>query len=197
MTMSRPASAIAAALCLLVCHPAPAREPVVPVSKPEAEQWLRWVAPLPKRVVIESKRIVPLAEVTVRVLPSAGSVERLAAEHLRALLGQAKPVQPVAGNLEIVLGVCDTEGHLDGKAIPNAAELTRLPNREQAYVIAPLDDNTIALAGLDPRGVSYAARTFGPIARLKDRQRQGGSPAGASDRLAGPWRARAMVVPSL
>ena len=38
---------------------------------------------------------------------------------------------------EIVLGICDASGRLEGKPVPGADKLAGLHNSDQAYVIAP------------------------------------------------------------
>ena len=155
--------AAATILCLLICHPTVAGKPTVPVSNQEAAQWLRWVSPLPKHISITAKRKLPLSAISVRVPEKAGPIERLAAEQLRRLLQQEGTKEPAIGDIDIVLGVCDEQGRLEGRAIPGSAGLAKLPNKEQAYVIASLDNGGMALTGLDPRGVRYAAQTFGQL----------------------------------
>jgi len=134
-----------------------------PVSEQEAAQWLRWVVPLPKKARIASQVVLPVQGVTVRVAGAAGPVKRHAAGELREILQQKEHAPATAGVFEIVLDTCDAQGRLDGQAVPGADALAGCPNKEQAYVIAPLGDNRIALVGLDPRGVYYAAKTFGQL----------------------------------
>ena len=134
-----------------------------PVSGDDAARWLRWVIPLPKQASIPSKRVVPSRAVTVRLGRAAGEVERHAAERLRAVLRQPRDAAPARARFEIHLGVCDGRGRLDGTTVPGADALAACPNKGQAYVIAPLGDDRVALVGLDPRGVYYAAKTFGQL----------------------------------
>ena len=141
-----------------------AGEPVRPVSSHEVEQWLRWVIPLPKRASISAARVLPLEAITVRVREGASDVERHAAEPLRALFPRQETGQ---GRFEILVGVCDAQGRLGDQAVAAATELTKLPNREQSYLIAPVGEDGLVLAGLDPRGVSYAASTFAQLVRPK------------------------------
>lgn len=136
----------------------------ISVSGLEAATWLRWVVPLPKQVSIPAKQVVPLEGVAIRLRQGAGDVEQFAADQLRAILACK---QRGESRFELLLGVCDAEGRLEGQVAPGAAELARLPNREQAYLITPLGENRIVLTGLDPRGVSYAAATFGQLVRPK------------------------------
>ncbi len=135
-----------------------------PLSTREADQWLRWTVPLPKQASVPAKRVLPLEAITIRLCEGAGDVERYAAQQLRVLLRQKGAGH---GSFEILLGVCDQQGRLGGQDVPGAAELAKLPNREQSYVIAPLGENRMALVGLDPRGVSCAARTLGQLLQPK------------------------------
>jgi hypothetical protein len=91
-------------------------------------------------------------------------VVEYAAGQLRTVLQQKGAGQ---GGFEILLGTCDPQGRLGNETVPGAAELAKLPNREQSYVIAPLGEARLALVGLDPRGVSFAARTLGQLLRPK------------------------------
>jgi len=147
-----------------VFQAAAAGEPATPVSGRDADQWLRWVVPLPKQATIPAKRVLPLEAVKVRLSEGAGDVEQYAARQLQALLPQKGTGH---GGFEILLGVCDPQGRLGKDTVPGAAELAKLPNREQSYVIAPLGEDRLALVGLDPRGVSFAARTLGQLLRPK------------------------------
>jgi hypothetical protein len=86
-----------------------------PVSQQGAEQWLRWVVPLPKKARIASQVVVPVQGVTVRVAGAAGSIERRAADELREILQQKEHASATAGVFEIVLGTCDAEGRQESR----------------------------------------------------------------------------------
>jgi hypothetical protein len=158
--------------CALVCSAVLAAGPPVPVAPADAEQWLRWLSPLPKQITMAAKRVVPRSAVRIRVARDGGAVERFAAERLRGILQPgAEDTAPAGGyELEIILGVCDDQGRVEGNAVPGAPALQNLPNREQAYVIAPQGENQLVVAALDPRGVSHGATTLGQLltARLAD-----------------------------
>lgn len=152
--------ACVAALILGLCQGAAFAVKPAPVSEKEGGLWLRYVVPLPKKAGISAKVTLPLESVRVRVHGPAGDVVQAAATRLRQVL-QLK--NGGGSGFEIVLGVCDRQGCLDGIPVPGAAELAALPNREQAYVIAALGESRLALLGLDPRGVSYAAGTLAQL----------------------------------
>jgi hypothetical protein len=157
-------SAWAALAIAAIFQAAAAGEPATPVSNREADQWLRWAVPLPKKASIPAKRVLPLEAIKIRLREGAGDVEQYAAQQLRVLLQQKGSAH---GSFEILLGVCDQHGRLGGQTVPGAAELAKSPNHEQSYVIAPLGENQMALVGPDPRGVSYAARTLGQLLQPK------------------------------
>ena len=129
---------------------------VVPVPGPQQKAWLRWLVPLPKEVAIERMVTLPVADVGIRLRERADETEHAAAEELRALLeGKTE-----GAAFEILLGVVDAEGKVAGVAVPDAARLTTLPNKQQAYVIRPVGPSRLVLAALDSRGVYYAAQTL-------------------------------------
>ena len=132
----------------------------VAVSPGEHARWLRWLIPLPKRISIDRKLTLPAGDVGLRLRKGAGEVEQTAAGELRALFKDKAGAELNAGRFEILLGVCDAAGKLEDATIADAAQLARLPNSEQAYVIRPIGDNRLVLTALDPRGVYYAARTL-------------------------------------
>ncbi|MFH0965975.1 MAG: glycoside hydrolase family 20 zincin-like fold domain-containing protein [Planctomycetota bacterium] len=147
-------------LALPVCMATQGIAATAEVSKAEEVQWLRWVIPLPKEIQIARKVEVPASQVKVTLRPGAGEVEKQAAEELSALLAKHGGSDGGEKTFEILVGVCDGDGKFMGHAIPDAGELSKLPNRDQAYVIRPLGDGRLALAALNERGVYYASQTL-------------------------------------
>ena len=148
------------ALILGLCQGAAGAVQPAPVSEKDAGLWFRHVVPLPKKAGIPAKLMLPVESVRVSVQAPASDVVQAAATRLREAL---RLKNGTGGDFEILLGVCDRQGRLGGTAVPGADALATLPNREQAYVIAPLGDNRLALVGLDPRGVNYAACTLAQL----------------------------------
>ncbi len=143
----------------------PAAEPAQQVAA-----WLRWLIPLPKEVSIRQQVTLPAADVKITLAAGAGDLERNAARKLQGLFLEKAGSPAVAGSgLEIVLGACDAEGRLGGIAVPDAARLRDLPNREQAYLIRPDGAKRLLLTALDPRGVFYAALTMRQLLESKFR----------------------------
>ncbi|NQT94532.1 MAG: hypothetical protein HQ559_17385, partial [Lentisphaerae bacterium] len=140
----------------VLCGAAPE---IKPAGSPEP--WLRWVIPLPKEVSIEQQIILPAADVRITLRDGADELERNAARKLRSLFIEKGGAEAETGSsFEIFLGVCDGQGRLGEMTVPDAARLSELPNREQAYLIRPLGDDRLVLAALDARGVFYAALTL-------------------------------------
>ncbi|NQT14024.1 MAG: hypothetical protein HQ582_14820, partial [Planctomycetes bacterium] len=129
---------------------------------PESEQarWVRCLLPLPKQVSIDQKVELPAAEVKLTVARAVGGPVETAADELRSLFKEKGGADCRDGRFEILMGVCDAQGNLNGMAVPDAAQLADLPNRDQAYVIRPLGDTRLVLAAIDERGVYYAAQTL-------------------------------------
>lgn len=146
----------------------------VPVSQAEAHDWVLHVIPLPQKVAIYSKVVVTADEVVVvlgRKNPS--QLERVAAQELVALFEDQAQVKPPLARMvrsnawNIVVGVADERGRVAGLKVRELERISDVPNAEQAYVITPVADNALVLAGNDPRGVYYAAKTLQHLLRPK------------------------------
>jgi len=145
-------------LALFIAQPAGA----APSSVSQAEQaaWVNWVIPLPKQIAIDGKVQCPAAEVKVTLAGPPSQTVTTAAEVLRTLLRDKGGAEAREGRFEILLGTCGGGGKLADLTVPEAAQLAKLPNSQQAYVICPAGDARLVLAALDPRGVYYAAQTL-------------------------------------
>jgi len=139
---------------------APACVAAAPVAPAEQAEWARRLLPLPKEVTIDKQVQLPAAEVKLTLAKGSGDVVQTAADEIRSLLAENAGEAAGDSRFEILLGVCDSGGRLDGVAVPDAARLADLPNADQAYVIRPLGDARLVLAALDERGVYYAAQTL-------------------------------------
>ena len=131
-----------------------------PVSKDEAAKWLQWLIPLPKEIVITHKLTLPVSDVGLRLRSDAGDVEKTGAEEIAALFEEKAEARPAGTRFEILIGLCDAAGTVDGITVPGAERLGELPNRDQAYAIHPVGENRLVLTALDEKGVYYAARTL-------------------------------------
>lgn len=133
------------------------------VATEEAQQWLRWVIPLPKKVRLEGELALDAADVAIQLRQNATDVEQNARDELAELI-RAKTGEALgASGFRILAGVCDAEGRIDGVEIPGAKQLAGLPNADQAYVIVPLPERGLAVAALSPRGVYHGLKTLAQL----------------------------------
>ncbi len=145
-------------MCCGGCHLARQNMDLSPVPKNQKIQWLNYVIPLPKEVAIERQLECPLSQVRVRVRENASDVECYAAKKLAKIL--KKKINDRSGAFEILLGVCDANGMVQGLHIPQAAKLNDLPNRQQAYYVTPHGENRLVVTALDEKGLFYGAMTL-------------------------------------
>ena len=143
-------------MAVLVCSAMAA----TPVSEHEQRAWINHLVPLPHEIAIPAKLIRPPGDVGVRLRGNAGDIEQQAAGELRALFRKKVGVEPEGSKFEILLGVLDAAGKLDGLAPDDAGRLKKCRNSEQAYVIRPRGETGLVIAGLDARGVYYGVQTL-------------------------------------
>jgi len=138
----------------------------IPVS--QSESWLRWVIPLPKEARIARQITLPSAGVRLVLRAGAGEIERNALRKLSNLFIEKSGTDGNKGQaFEILLGVCDAQGRINGVAVPDAARLNELPNKEQAYLIRFIGTDRLVLAALNECGVFYAALTLRQLIESK------------------------------
>jgi len=137
------------------------------LSETEHAQWVRWVIPLPKEIKIKGEVELPASHVKITLREGAGEVEKTAAEELGALLKEKGGADAGEGGFEILMGVCNEQGKIEGVIVADAARLKELPSWEQAYVIRPIGENRLVLTALDERGVYYAVQTLKQLLESK------------------------------
>ncbi|MBM4034004.1 MAG: hypothetical protein FJ291_19810 [Planctomycetes bacterium] len=130
------------------------------LTEEEARVWLNWAIPLPKRVRFQAKLTLPCDAVEVRLYKGAGDLERAAAEELRSLLGHKAPARQRRGAFLILLGVCWCGPGFDRTPLPAAIHVAELPNCAQAYLITPLPEYGLAVAGIRPEGLYHGVKTL-------------------------------------
>ena len=99
---------------------------VQPVSDSEAQQWLRWVIPLRKRVLLTGKLVLPASALAPRLRDHATDVERTARDELVGLIAKKTGTEQLAGSFPILMGVCDARGMIDNFTVvpePGSAAL--------------------------------------------------------------------------
>ena len=129
-------------------------------------EWPKYLLPLPHEFAIEGLVECRPGDVGLRTRDGAGELEKQAAAELRQLFVEKSGVDPIGEAFEIVLGVVHAEGTLEGVEV-DVERLRKLPNKEQAYLIVAQGEERLLLAGLDGRGVYYAARTLYQLLEFK------------------------------
>ena len=137
-----------------------AQNVITPVSPDTQATWLHHVIPLPHEIAISNQVSVPSSSLVIVVSPNAGDIVKQAASELRDLIKQKAGAAPASSRFEIVLGVVDGDGRLDGNPVAAASRLKTLPHNAQAYVIEPQLDAKLLVAGLNEKGVYYGAQTL-------------------------------------
>jgi hypothetical protein len=120
-------------------------------------KWSSRVIPLPKQLQVRDSRLVPPSDV-VLLLPHSEDA---------ALMTAAAVLRPFAEGhqgFEIRMVLATDESRCPARL---RAELARLPNRDQAYAIQPIEEGGefggLVLAANTSLGLLYAARTLGQL----------------------------------
>ena len=130
------------------------------VTGTEQNAWLRRLLPLPHEISIERKVTLDPSDIAIITGKDAGPAVLKAAESLKNLLAAKTGKTPSGKRFEILLGMLDSRGTVDGVSVQNADRLRELPNSDQAYTIRAVGDSKLVLAALDEKGVYYAASTL-------------------------------------
>ncbi|MEW6356617.1 MAG: glycoside hydrolase family 20 zincin-like fold domain-containing protein [Planctomycetota bacterium] len=130
------------------------------VSKDEERDWINHVLPLPHEIAIASKITVPPDRIGFLLPSNAGATEMKAVGELKAFIQRGTGIRPAGNGFTIVVGVPDQDGMICGRKLGSIDRLRSVPNREQAYVIEPIGDDQLIVAGLHPKGVYYGTVTL-------------------------------------
>lgn len=125
-----------------------------------ARMWLRRVIPLPKLIRFEGRLTLPATDIRLRLRSDATDVEQFARDELASLITEKTGATLLNGSFEILIGICNEQGKIDGVYIPGADKLSGLKNNDQAYVISPLSTSGLAVVGLTGQGVYYGVKTL-------------------------------------
>ncbi|HSW45218.1 MAG TPA: glycoside hydrolase family 20 zincin-like fold domain-containing protein [Phycisphaerae bacterium] len=150
----RAVSIAAAVLGLMSAHAAGAAG--VPLTKVDSQAWIRHTVPLPRQIEISAKVAVPTAGVAIVAPESADIVARQAIIELRSCLGLSDGGPPASPAFTITL-------QIDG---PEAADLAKLRNADQACRITPAPDgNGLKIVATAPLGLYYGVKTLQQLVR--------------------------------
>ena len=157
LSMRKPRLTITLLFPVLLAAPVLAAAPS-PVSAPEARAWIRYTIPLPKQIEIQSKVIVPAADIRILEPANGGAPGKQAARELRErIAAKATAGQDPDSAFSLLLQVGG----------PEAAELKGLKNADQACRIIPDQAGTsLRLVALTPRGLYYAAKTMQQLLKV-------------------------------
>lgn len=144
-----------------------AQAEVAPVSETEALTWKRYVLPLPHEMSLTAVVRLRPTSVAFKLRAKAGALEQQALSELQGLFQEKAGITPTGKEFEILLGVLDDQGAIDGVPVANADRLNALPNRDQAYLIQPDGQQRLVIAALSERGVYYGARTLHQLLEFK------------------------------
>jgi hypothetical protein len=130
------------------------------VPEPEQQQWLNHLLPLPHEIAIAQSVTLKPAEIGVAVRADAGPVQAQILGELTALFQERCDQAPTGRAFEIVLGIVDDTGQVDGRAVVDAERLMACPNPAQAYLVRPAGDAALIVAALNEKGLYYGAQTL-------------------------------------
>lgn len=136
---------------------------VEPLTDEQIDKWMHWVIPLPKRVCFRGKLALPATAISLKLRAKATAIEKTGLDELRNLITKKTGTKELSGDFPILIGVCDTDGKIDGVTVPGAAHLIWCKNSEQAYFITPLTTRGMAVTALDERGVYYGLKTLAQL----------------------------------
>lgn len=120
------------------------------------DAWLQAVIPLPHEAKLTGRVEVAGTAVAVTAVGQVGAPGETAVKQLRELLGAALG-QPA---FELRIGLLDARNRVGDAVVPGAARLREVPNRKQAYRIAPVGEQKLLVAALTPAGLYYGAQTL-------------------------------------
>jgi hypothetical protein len=154
------------ALALTVASPACW---AAPKAVPEAERqlWLNHLLPLPHEVAVERSVTLRPADVGLVIRADAGPVQAQIQAEITALFQEKAGQAPAGAGFQMVLGLLDDRGQVEGRAVADAGRLRSCPNPEQAYLIRPDGDDRLLVAALHERGLYYGAQSLRQLLAAK------------------------------
>jgi len=140
-----------------------------PQAVPEAEQqqWIKHLLPLPHEIAIAKSVTLKPADIGIVIRNDAGPVQVQILADLTALFQERAGQMPTGTTFQIILGVLDEKGQVEGRAVADAAHLKSCPNSAQAYLIRPDGDTRLVVAALNEKGLYYGAQTLRQLLAAK------------------------------
>lgn len=122
--------------------------------------WRREVLPLPHELAIEQVRRLKPDAIRIRGRSGVSGLEHISVSTVVALFKEKTGVTPDGKEFEILIGLMDDKGRLEGIEVPQGARLQGVPNCDQAYVIQPIGEKMLVVAALSEGGLYYGTRTL-------------------------------------
>lgn len=145
----RTALCISAATILLLVGPVTAAAAPEPIGSAEALAWTRQLVPLPKKLEIAGKFVVPTNRLAIAAAEAGDPLAVQAAKELAEAAGTNSPA-PADASFTIRL-------RIDA----NAKAVSGMKHLDQGYLIRPAEGGAgLDLVGFGPRGLYYAAKTL-------------------------------------
>jgi len=138
-----------------------------PVAKDEAQGWLNHLLPLPHEITIAKSVTIKPADLGIVVKTDAGPVQRQILADLTALFQERAGQAPSGTAFQIILGVLDEKGQIEGHTVTDAVRLKSCPNSVQAYIIRPDGNNRLVVAALNEKGLYYGGQTLRQLLAAK------------------------------
>jgi hypothetical protein len=130
------------------------------VSSSQAEKMTRHLLPLPHELSVSRKVVLPPADIGIRAIATAGNAEQNSVAQLKQLFQNKADVDATGDQFEILVGLIDNDGAIDGIKPDNAQRLKEVPNNEQAYLIQPVEENKLIVGALSEKGLLYGVTTL-------------------------------------
>jgi len=133
---------------------------VAAVSQSEEALWRREVLPLPHALSIKQIQRLKPGEVMIKGRSGSFGLEQVSVSNVVELFREKTGIAPEGKGFEILIGLMDDKGKLEGIDVPQSKQLNELPNSDQAYVIQPVGEKQLVVAALSDRGLYYGTRTL-------------------------------------
>ena len=130
------------------------------ISNSEAEEIKRYLLPLPHELSVCHKVVLSPGDIGITLKTTAGETARNAVASLKQLFKDKAGVDATGDNFKILVGIIDDDGGLDGITRENTERMRQAPNNEQAYLIQPVQENSLVVGGLSEKGLRYGIMTL-------------------------------------
>ena len=132
-------------------------------SGSEVEEIKRRLLPLPHEISVGRKVVLAPGDIGIKLSKTTGPAVENAVAQLRELFKERAGVEATGDKFEILVGLIDNDGEIDGIKPDNAQRLKEVPNSEQAYLIQPVQENKLIIGALSEKGLLYGVTTLSQL----------------------------------